>query len=106
MHAARTAVEELGSRVAALLPGSPAADSVSLRPLGASGNNRVFEVDAPGARYVAKHYYSSRDDVRDRLAAEWGLLDYAERVEAMVAELREVQSFMAELDQRRGEPGG
>ncbi len=31
------------------------------------------------------------------------VLDYAERVEAMVAELREVQSFMTELDQRHGE---
>jgi hypothetical protein len=45
-----------------------------------AGNNRVFEVNAPGRRVIAKQYYRSAQDPRDRLGAEWSLLSYAQRL--------------------------
>jgi hypothetical protein len=41
------------------------------------GNNRVFIVHAGSERFVAKYYFRHPSDTRDRLAAEYGFLEYA-----------------------------
>lgn len=45
-----------------------------------AGNNRVVRIDLPDRRLIAKSYYRSADDPRDRLGAEWSLLSYAQRL--------------------------
>ena len=43
----------------------------------AGRNNRVFLVTTVAGKFIAKHYYNSTYDDRDRLAAEWAFLSYA-----------------------------
>lgn len=42
------------------------------------GNNLVFEIDLTDSKRLAKKYYRSETDKRDRLGAEWSLIAYAQ----------------------------
>jgi hypothetical protein len=44
------------------------------------GNNRVLRLDTDRGPFVAKLYFTHADDRRDRLRAEYGLLEYASRL--------------------------
>ncbi len=55
------------------------ADDVRLTRLEGGGNNRVYEVAAGKRRFLLKHYHRHPSDARDRLAAEYGFVDYARR---------------------------
>lgn len=44
------------------------------------GNNRVHIVSASGKKFIAKQYYFSSDDQRDRLDSEWCFLNYAKAI--------------------------
>lgn len=55
------------------LLGTPAV----LTPCPTSGNNRVFRVASGGKNYLAKWYFTSEHDKRDRLDNEWKFLEYA-----------------------------
>jgi hypothetical protein len=57
---------------------------VDLHPCATAGNNRVFIVTVDGRRVVAKCYYFSPADGRDRLTAEWAFLEYATRLDLCV----------------------
>lgn len=41
------------------------------------GNNLVFDIDLSGRHLLAKKYYRSPQDPRDRLGAEWAFIAYA-----------------------------
>lgn len=73
-------VDSLRDRVERLLFGTDNSRAVTLHPLRAGGNNRVFLARALKRSYLVKHYYSSSEDKRDRLGAEWGFLSYAEKI--------------------------
>jgi hypothetical protein len=47
------------------------------RPCREGGNNLVFEIDLGPKKRLAKKYYRSADDSRDRLGAEWPFIAYA-----------------------------
>ncbi len=49
----------------------------SIEPLAAGANNRVFKVHAGGEHFVAKWYYYSERDTRDRLSSEFAFLHHA-----------------------------
>ncbi len=51
-----------------------------IEPLGTGGNNRVFTVLSGGERLVAKWYFHDPADPRDRLGAEYALLEHAWRI--------------------------
>jgi Ser/Thr protein kinase RdoA (MazF antagonist) len=75
------AASTLSQDIAALLAGQGGRPSaVHLHPCATGGNNRVFVVTADGRRVVAKFYYVSAADGRDRLTAEWAFLEYATRL--------------------------
>jgi hypothetical protein len=46
----------------------------------AGGNNRIYVVDTDRDRMIAKRYFQSAQDRRDRRQAEWAFLQYAERL--------------------------
>jgi len=48
-------------------------------PMQAGGNNRAYRVETANGCYAVKHYFQHPGDPRDRLQAEYALLDYAER---------------------------
>jgi hypothetical protein len=54
-----------------------ASDNLAVRPCREGGNNLVFEIALPERRLIAKQYYRSEHDLRDRLGAEWSFLAYA-----------------------------
>ena len=56
------------------------ASALSLEPCTAGGNNQVYVADTGTDRFVVKRYYMSDHDRRDRLGAEWSLLQYARSV--------------------------
>ena len=65
----------------ALLASSGLSDGeAALRLCREGGNNRVVLVETGGRRLVAKHYYCSPGDQRDRQRAEWEFLSYAKRL--------------------------
>jgi len=71
----------LSERIAEMLGGSSADQSpFELERSSASGNNRVFVVSVGERRLVAKCYYRSDEDPRDRLLAEWSFLSFARDV--------------------------
>lgn len=72
---ARTLVPSDHSALAALLGVTPSA----VLPCAKGGNNRVFRVEAEGAAYLAKWYFESAHDTRNRLENEWAFLTYAAR---------------------------
>lgn len=49
---------------------------IDIKPCDTSGNNRVFVVNTGNGKIVAKWYYTSVTDHRDRLGAEWQFLSY------------------------------
>ena len=49
-------------------------------PLGGGGNNKVFAVHTKSGKYLAKVYYSSPSDTRNRLNAEYSFLAYAIKI--------------------------
>ena len=49
-------------------------------PLGGGGNNKVFAVHTKSGKYLAKVYYSSPSDTRNRLNAEYSFLEYARKI--------------------------
>ena len=51
--------------------------SFSAEPLAAGGNNRVFRVQAGAEQFLAKWYYHSERDPRDRLRSEFAFLQHA-----------------------------
>jgi hypothetical protein len=51
--------------------------SVQLRPCVAGGNNRVYFVEGAAVPIVAKSYFKSPADTRNRLQAEWSFINYA-----------------------------
>src|SRR5579875_718568 len=54
------------------------ASRLALRPFPPGGNNRAWLVETgDGRKLVAKAYFQGRGDDRDRLGAEWALLNYA-----------------------------
>jgi hypothetical protein len=46
-------------------------------PLAAGGNNRVYRVQAGSERFIAKWYFHSESDSRDRLGSEFAFLEHA-----------------------------
>lgn len=46
----------------------------------AGGNNRIYVTDTDRGRVIAKRYFQSAHDQRDRRHAEWAFLQYAERL--------------------------
>jgi len=52
----------------------------TLEPCETGGNNRVYIIDASGKKLIAKQYYFSSDDQRDRLDSEWCFLNYTKAV--------------------------
>jgi len=75
--AAGTLSQDIGALLAGQ-GGSPR--TVHLHPCATGGNNRVYIVTADRRRVVAKCYYFSPADGRDRLTAEWAFLEYATRL--------------------------
>jgi hypothetical protein len=69
---------ELSAAIEALLPDNGvSADALDLLPCVAGGNNRVYFVEGAGVPMVAKRYFRSPTDTRDRLRAEWSFISYA-----------------------------
>ncbi len=60
------------------------------------GNNRIDIIQADRDQYVAKWYFSSDRDQRDRLGSEWSFLSYAQS-----AGLRSVPRPLASLPEQR-----
>lgn len=54
-----------------------ASDILSARPCREGGNNLVYEIVLPDRKLLAKQYYRSEQDTRDRLGAEWPFIVYA-----------------------------
>lgn len=49
-----------------------------IQPLAPGGNNKAWRIDGlDGCCYVVKQYFRHPDDARDRLAAEFGFMQYA-----------------------------
>ncbi|MEO8039522.1 MAG: aminoglycoside phosphotransferase family protein [Betaproteobacteria bacterium] len=72
---------DLTGEIAALLAsGEHRTAEITLEPCAAGGNNRVFLVHAGERRLIAKWYFSHPSDTRDRLRAEYSLLQYAEKL--------------------------
>lgn len=68
----------LEAEVAALLArAGRAAGALTLRPCPTGGNNRVYAVETDSGPVLAKRYFTSPADPRDRLKAEWDFLGYA-----------------------------
>jgi phosphotransferase family enzyme len=57
-----------------------ATEVVAAAPCRAGGNNRVVRLDTDGGRFVAKLYFRSPADRRDRLRSEYSFLEYARRI--------------------------
>jgi hypothetical protein len=51
--------------------------AVKLRAVAGGGNNRVYIVEGAAVPVVAKKYFNSARDQRDRLHAEWSFINYA-----------------------------
>jgi hypothetical protein len=69
---------ELSAAIEALLAENGLrAGAVSLLPCVAGGNNRVYFVEGAAVPMVAKRYFKSPADTRDRLRAEWSFISYA-----------------------------
>lgn len=60
-----------------------ASDGLSARPCREGGNNLVFEIVLPDRKLLAKQYYRSEQDSRDRLGAEWPFIIYARSLGVM-----------------------
>jgi hypothetical protein len=60
----------------ALLERSGLGRVASVARMRAGGNNRVFLAETERGRFVAKQYFRSTQDTRDRLNAEWSFLGY------------------------------
>lgn len=70
----------IGDVVSALLEKSGRNTSpVDIEPCQKGGNNKVYVVKTKSERFIAKQYFTSAEDVRDRLRAEWEFLIYAEK---------------------------
>lgn len=54
-----------------------ASGAVRLQPCVAGGNNRVYFVEGAVVPIVAKRYFQSATDTRNRLQAEWSFINYA-----------------------------
>jgi hypothetical protein len=53
------------------------ATAQSLVPCNAGGNNRTFRLETSAGAFAIKQYFRHEGDTRDRLAAEFGFLQYA-----------------------------
>jgi hypothetical protein len=70
--------QELSEGIAALLERHGfASKAVQLQPCVAGGNNRVYFVEGAPVPMVAKCYFQSATDTRNRLQAEWSFINYA-----------------------------
>jgi hypothetical protein len=69
--------EALRSATARLLEAADVGGDFTLQQLPGGGNNRVFRVEADGARALLKAYFQHPEDRRDRLGAEFGLCTFA-----------------------------
>ena len=68
----------LNESIASLLSQSGlAAADLRLRSCAAGGNNRVYFVEGAAVPIVAKSYFRSETDTRNRLHAEWSFINYA-----------------------------
>jgi hypothetical protein len=68
----------LSEAVGSLLKRDGLADrAVRLQPCATGGNNRVYFVESAALPLVAKRYFRSSADKRDRLHAEWAFVNYA-----------------------------
>ena len=52
-------------------------DDLSARPCREGGNNLVYEITFGKKHLLAKQYYRSLEDMRDRLGTEWAFIAYA-----------------------------
>lgn len=72
---------DLQSHCAALLAGSGIDATIhSLTSCAASGNNRTYRLETSIGPFAVKQYFRHAGDNRDRLAAEYAFLNYANRV--------------------------
>lgn len=53
---------------------------IEVTPVDGGGNNKVFVVHTKSGEYLAKVYYSSPSDTRNRLHAEYSFLAYARKI--------------------------
>jgi hypothetical protein len=69
---------ELQANVASLLAlANIDAQIDSVIPCSFGGNNRIYRIDTTAGVFAAKQYFRHEGDTRDRLAAEYAFLDYA-----------------------------
>jgi hypothetical protein len=69
------------ARCAALLAAADIeATAQSLVPCHASGNNRTYRLETSAGAFAIKEYFRHEGDPRDRLATEFGFLQYAAKV--------------------------
>ena len=54
--------------------------TVELKPLSASGNNRVFSLQTHNQNFVLKWYFHDEEDTRDRLGVEYSFLEHAWKI--------------------------
>ncbi|MGV8996291.1 MAG: aminoglycoside phosphotransferase family protein [Parvibaculaceae bacterium] len=60
-----------------LVANGESVDGFSARPCREGGNNLVYEITLANKSLLAKQYYRSPEDPRDRLATEWAFIAYA-----------------------------
>lgn len=71
---------DLRVRCAKLLAQAGIATTIdALLACNAGGNNRTYRLDTPAGAFAVKQYFRHEGDTRDRLAAEFGFLEYAAR---------------------------
>lgn len=69
---------ELASPIADLLARAGIDAAIeAITPCARGGNNRIYRVDTAAGVFAAKQYFRHEGDTRDRLAAEYAFLDYA-----------------------------
>ncbi|MCX7181029.1 MAG: aminoglycoside phosphotransferase family protein [Proteobacteria bacterium] len=69
---------DLLARCAALLADADIKATVqSLVPCNAGGNNRTYRLETSAGAFAVKQYFRHEGDTRDRVAAEFGFLEYA-----------------------------
>ena len=70
-------IVEAGERIGAFLAETLPAGPWKLQQLETGGNNRTFQVQRGGERYVLKEYFRHPGDQRDRAAAEFAFARFA-----------------------------
>ncbi len=66
---------DLKIKISALLPQGKW--NIAKLPYG--GNNRIYLAEQEGRRFIAKHYFTHKDDQRNRLSTEYAFLDFTEK---------------------------